>query len=712
MTNLTCGLDGSSNQELIEAVNNNMIHISYVDTMEDLLSVDINKNVSVNVKGYWIANNGGGGIFNYDSTIDKSTADGGRIIDPGQSLANQGDGIGNGCWIRQNDIIINSQDFGVIADGINDDTLSFQESLSFASSIGGGIVTLPPGVVIISMAASTHSNACILIPKNIHLKGAGKDLTTITRPSAERGVNGVLIVNKNYDTIPDYGADGNIIIEHLKITDGATTPNRSLGDLIGFGNGDGLLVQYCDFGNHDQHAIDIAKSKNVIVRWNDSENQVAQSASATYQIDAGLIWGIISGTEKDSINIKVYENNIKDSRADNIIHFHSANFSKNVYIYKNTINATNLGVGQNAIGGDSDTSYRDVHIYKNIITLNNIGSRGINFFVQDNSTVEVDELRIYENEIKGIFKTAIFVGDDSPSLLNYNGPLKSAYIYNNIITVDLTTPASSIIRLLVLAGFKTGEIDNNKISLLINGQTQETRLIEDNNNQFAVIKDNKIYQLDDGLSVPTVYYPIVSYSSFAVTNSLSKHFDISDNYIDVENSNYHIITADAGIVDTYNLFTGSISRNEMIGSPSISNIFETFPLTDGTNNQRYVDFTGLGALATDPYILPVASATAYNNLPLSGTKKAKTADSRVGKTKVDIIYSPNVATGFSNDSETVSNIYISGTQCAGMIIKDIDNINGIFDLVTGSDGVSMVINDTTFQPVLRTGGWIKILTGI
>ena len=75
--------------------------IGFCDTIDLLASVDYTLITSINVKGYHSANDGGGGIFNYNSTIDKSTANGVTIIDPSVSLALQGDGVGLGCWIMQ-----------------------------------------------------------------------------------------------------------------------------------------------------------------------------------------------------------------------------------------------------------------------------------------------------------------------------------------------------------------------------------------------------------------------------------------------------------------------------------------------------------------------------------------------------------------------------------------------------------------------------------
>lgn len=77
-----------------------------VDSIAELLAIDIsNTYQTVNVRGYYTANDGRGGIFNYDALIDKSTADGVKILDPDQTLPNQGNGIGFGCWRMQHDSI-------------------------------------------------------------------------------------------------------------------------------------------------------------------------------------------------------------------------------------------------------------------------------------------------------------------------------------------------------------------------------------------------------------------------------------------------------------------------------------------------------------------------------------------------------------------------------------------------------------------------------
>jgi len=79
-------------------------------------------NTRVIATGYYSDGDEGGGTFFWDETADKSTANAGTIVDPSVSLANQGTGVGLGCWVRQNVGFISPEIFGVVSDTVNQST--------------------------------------------------------------------------------------------------------------------------------------------------------------------------------------------------------------------------------------------------------------------------------------------------------------------------------------------------------------------------------------------------------------------------------------------------------------------------------------------------------------------------------------------------------------------------------------------------------------
>jgi len=97
------------------------VNIFNVSTMEDILTTSYTAYSTVNVRGYHSENDSGGGLFNWNSSMNKSNANAGTIIDPSVSLANQGTGVGTGCWIRQYSGSIDVRWFGAKGDGITND---------------------------------------------------------------------------------------------------------------------------------------------------------------------------------------------------------------------------------------------------------------------------------------------------------------------------------------------------------------------------------------------------------------------------------------------------------------------------------------------------------------------------------------------------------------------------------------------------------------
>ncbi|MBX7019325.1 hypothetical protein EX238_13765, partial [Providencia rettgeri] len=573
-------------------------------------------------------------------------------------------------------LFVDVRDWGAILNGKKDCTKSIQMALDFVWLAGGGVVYWPAGKALISMKESFHKHACLIISSNTEILGAGKHATMITRPENERETDGVFICNRNYDVDTLYSAHGNIIIRHIGLDDGASDKERWLGDLIGFGNGDGLLVEHCYFGNHDQHAIDIAKSRNVIVRYNESKNKVDTPASATYQIDGGLIWGIAGGITP-SYNVFIYSNDIQESHASMVIHFHGQNAGNNIHIFDNDIDATMIPDNSNVIAGDTDISYKDVYIHNNRIKLNNKTCRGINFPVTQGVSA-VKNLNIFDNEISGIFRIGVFAGSDA---IDFTKPsdLNDVHIHGNTLNVDLSNYDGLPVRLISAAGNKKARIYGNIINIKLDDTfTTGITFIEDRDNIDAFIKDNEIYQVGDKVFNGTS--AILSTLAKLDAAGIKKKLIIDDNTFDGVNCDYHIEVRDPNQPDGNHIsnIQGRISRNSMNGIVNKANIFEPVALSDGTNNVGYVDFTGQPRVTSDSkYILKIVNGEIYKNIPLTGKKKSKRRDSRGSGVNIDLIYSPIsidsdvVGSGFASDVEEINNVYLSSTQCAGTNIVNV-----------------------------------------
>ena len=141
-----------------------------LDNVTELLSFpEAVDGTSVNVRGYTLNNDGGGDVFNWDSTVDKSTADAGNIFDPGQTLVNQGNGTGNGCWVRQGIGPVNPKQFGAKGDWDHtlqtgtDDTIAIQNTINSLDE--GGDIDVSKGLyrttstIIVDTAGITINGA-------------------------------------------------------------------------------------------------------------------------------------------------------------------------------------------------------------------------------------------------------------------------------------------------------------------------------------------------------------------------------------------------------------------------------------------------------------------------------------------------------------------------------------------------------------------------
>lgn len=137
--------------------------VASVDTIADMLALDATLYLSVNVRGYYTAGDGGGGAFNYDAT---------------QSAVNNGGTIING-WVRQNDKVTVKQ-FGAKG-GTTDDTVAVQAAINTGASeidFDGLICKLTSTVALVS-SQKLFNGGILSFVDNPALQGVGLSYVNI-----------------------------------------------------------------------------------------------------------------------------------------------------------------------------------------------------------------------------------------------------------------------------------------------------------------------------------------------------------------------------------------------------------------------------------------------------------------------------------------------------------------------------------------------------
>jgi hypothetical protein len=619
----------------------------------------------------------------------------------------------------RNLIVVDVRDYASGLTSGSDWTAAIQRALNELESRGGGICNLPPGLLYISLANSANANSCLQVPSDVIFQGAGMDGTIIQRIPAERGVDGVLITNKYWDTNGGYTAAGNIVFQDFTITDGAASPQRGSGDLIGLGHADNVIVQRVKAGNHDQHFVDICGSKRIkvlnCVGYNDHLNSYRNSS--TVQVD-GVAAGAIRGIFVDSTvstDVEVAGNHFVNKTSNIALHIgHKPMLFKNINVHDNYIEGA-FSAGDNVITCDTNSSFENLTIANNTIVSGHASARNINFFIAGNSSEIVNGVKISGNHIKGLSRVGVFFGVNQ----TYTGAdypnFSGLSITNNTIEIDLTGATALNNYGIAVVGFLDVLISGNQCTLIQTNDSAVTHNIFVGRNKNALVTGNTIakkialanittYSAASGIAVgfDGADMPAVAPAYIVVSNNTIDQNGIKIALNMLSGSNF-VANVDSVIFSGNNLsgqfnYPGAAPNNGGL-------IFEKFPASDGTNFRKPVNFGG------GSYTLTIASGQLYASLPLAG-RKLSSVNGLMSPAKIELHYAPASSADFDNDAEQLQFSYLSATTCAGTQVADVNQPAATFSLVTGVSGVSVVINNTTFQPVLRTSGFLRAFTSI
>lgn len=595
--------------------------------------------------------------------------------------------------------------FGDVGGITPDSTLALQRAMDFASSIGGGKVVMGPGVRYLSMENSVSLYSCLLIPKNVELVGAGSALTTLSRLPAERGVNGILLVNKNYDVFGGYNADGNIIVRGFTITDGAATPSRGLGDLIAICHCDGFQAYDINGGNHDQHLFDICASKNVYIDPScRGDNIVASADCATIQVDGTSslgVWGaVIDNTPTAYIKVRGKYRNTGASRAVHLFHANNINYD-NIDIDVDIDGAYTTGSSCCAI--DSGCTSINVHGLKlrGKYKANHGGAVACNLFLNVADGYEIDGLDV-DIETSGVARAGLYAGIDAAT----SGRWKTAKVtHKSRITAQSEAYPSGYVY-----GQKFVGIDDLTLT-----EECDVEIARDTGAGANYVVACAV-QACGGKSIGGRYkagvtasggkYVAPLYVSRLSATSRNLDFKVLCPTLEAGNNVGHHFLGEDAVNGGSGALTSAdnvlLSGAKFIGTASVSNILEPVRISDGSNGYRQVQLNG-----SSDGEFAIASGQLYANRQM-GLKKTGAA---AQLSKFELIYAPN-AGGLDDDAEDIQFAYLSATTCAGTQIADVNLAAGNFSILTGVSGVTVVINNSTFQPVIRTSGVIKVWCSI
>lgn len=588
---------------------------------------------------------------------------------------------------------VSVKDFGAAGDGVTDDTAAIQNALNAGA---GNAVFFPSGTYKVSKAASPNANAVFLVSANTLVYGVGKASRIIQTDGAASVAS--IFVNKNYDTIGGFGADGNIVYQDLYL-DG--------GNLIGICHSENTLVQRVYGGNHHYHFVDICGSKNTTVRDCVHENALALNnlGQAVIQIDGTSVYGI-PGAFTDNTGcdgVYIYNNRLKQVSDPSLViqlcHARDCDY-KNIEIIGNTLDGCHQLGGNEVSIVSIDSNYVGVTLDNVKIKDNTFICRygnGVALRLQPATTANgpfISNIEIDGNTFTGVGKAAIHVGGNSGDSF---ARVKDVKIRKNTVLTDFSNSlvANQFVNCISARGVEKLIIEDN-IFTPTRATDTAVAFIRSLGSPFGVIRGN-YFSTQAGSALSTcdgIYMENASVGTYTDATLLLDGNTFDGN---IFNNFIRMVSENPGI-------RVLATRNNQFGTkPKVAHINSVQDISAGDNFRRVVDLSSIGA--TTGGSVAIASSSTYSGID---TGLVCLGNDQMYGLNIDLRFAQGGVTLFDTAQQRNTFSVTPAGTVVGIYITNINASNGTFTLVTGNGGVNVRINETTRVPEYGLSGQIKI----
>ena len=381
------------------------------------------------LKGYHSVNDGGGGTFVYSATGDKSTHNGGTVIDPLKAFPSDwdnedlkadwfnGNNSGTGVLERVYSGAVNVKWFGAKGDGVTDDTQACDKTVKTAN-----IVYFPKGEFLLGKQLTsddTISEAMMIDNDDVMIYGDGNNSKLIAPyPNGSSGLlkaRNIFRITGNNVKIFNLFLDGN---QHTD-SNGNVVAGGKRSSEITIANNSGVVIENCYFYNSASQPINV---------FDNSSNIVINNCVFDTFFEA-VVYVSVANDNTKNITVSncliesktgIIPDDLVINQKGNIIGIEPKNTNtiENVYIKNNICKTSGTGI---MIG--APCNIRGLYVENNVITqyknetngqgiigaASGLRLTGISYNPNDTDKIEQSKIFINGNIIENFSQSAILI---------------------------------------------------------------------------------------------------------------------------------------------------------------------------------------------------------------------------------------------------------------------------------------------------------------